>query len=197
MPTEKPRITITLTDHQHSVLSTMAKGQKCSMSSIVVDLLETAIPVLERVTELVAAAQRAPQQALDQLKQSLGRAETDVIGMQDAVMGQLDLLVREAGVAARGAARTKEDAPRAAALASVTSASNARRSAPERPPTSNRGVRITPTPQIPAVKTTTSKARKGVLKGPPGCTCTHTKTERMENKTCPVHFPAKRRRHAV
>ena len=181
MPTEKPRITITLTDHQHQVLSTMAKGQKCSMSSIVVDLLETAIPVLERVTELVAAAQRAPQQALDQLKLSLGRAESDVLGMQDVVMGQLDMLMREAGAAVDVRERA------AAVLASPPASATAK------PPSSNRGVRITPTPQTPVLKTTALKAVKPQAE----CTCKHTKHERMENKSCPVHFPAKRRRHAV
>jgi len=140
MPTEKPRITITLTDHQHKVLSTMAKGQKCSMSSIVVDLLETAIPVLERVTELVAAAQRAPQQALDQLKLSLGRAEMDVLGMQEVAMGQIDLLMREAGVAVE----VRERPAAAAASAPV--------SATAKPPSSNRGVRKPTTRQIPALK---------------------------------------------
>jgi hypothetical protein len=140
MPTEKPRITITLTEQQHRVLSTMAKGQKCSMSSIVVDLLETAIPVLERVTELVAAAQRAPQQALDQLKLSLGRAESDVLGMQDVVMGQLDMLMRDAGVAVEVRERP------AAILASPPASATAK------PPSSNRGVRKPTTRQIPALK---------------------------------------------
>lgn len=140
MPTEKPRITITLSDHQHSVLSTLAKGQKCSMSSIVVDLLETAIPVLERVNELVTAAQKAPQQALDQLKLSLGRAETDVIGMQAEVMGQLDMLVKEAGVAVDARERT------AAAHASAPVVATAK------PPSSNRGVRKPTTHKTSAVK---------------------------------------------
>jgi hypothetical protein len=181
MPTEKPRITITLTDHQHQVLSTMAKGQKCSMSSIVVDLLETAIPVLERVTELVAAAQRAPQQALDQLKLSLGRAETDVLGMQEVVMVLFFSLLCVGG----GGVEVRERPAPALASSSV--------SAVAKPPSSNRGVRITPTPQTPVLKTTALKA----VKLQQECTCTHTKHERMENKSCPVHFPAKRRRHAV
>lgn len=140
MPTEKPRITITLTDHQHDVLSSLAKGQKCSMSSIVVDLLDTAIPVLERVNELITAAQKAPQQALDQLKASLGRAEIDVIGMQSEVMGQLDMLVREAGVAVDARERAAA-APASSPVAAVV-----------KPPSSNRGVRKPTTHKTPAVK---------------------------------------------
>jgi hypothetical protein len=186
MPTTKPRITITLSQHQHDLLGAMANAQKVSMSSIVVELLDTAVPVLERVMELINAAKRAPKEAIEELKRSLDRAEEGLVGMQAEALGQLDLLVREAGD--MGEARS--GTPRAAA--SVTQLP-----AVKRPPTSNRGVRISPTTQIPAVKKTTSKSMKGVLKGPDGCTCTHTKHERMENKTCPVHFPAKRRRHAV
>jgi uncharacterized protein (DUF1778 family) len=182
MPTSKPRITITLSQHQHDLLGAMADAQKVSMSSIVVELLDTAVPVLERVMDLINAAKRAPKEALDELKRSLDRAEHSVLGMQQEAIGQLDLLLKEAG----GMGEAHRGSP-------VTSASKARRSVSEKPPTSNRGVRITSTPQTPVVKTTSLKA----VKAQPECTCKHTKHERMENKKCPLHFPAKRRTHAV
>lgn len=150
MPTTKPRITITLSQHQHDLLGAMANAQKVSMSSIVVELLDTAVPVLERVMELINAAKRAPKEAIEELKRSLDRAEGDLIGMQSQALGQLDLLVKEAG----GMGEARSGTP-------VTAASTARRSRSKKPPTSNRGVRISPTPQLPAVKKSTkAKAAK-------------------------------------
>lgn len=151
MPTTKPRITITLSQHQHDLLGAMANAQKVSMSSIVVELLDTAVPVLERVMDLINAAKRAPKEALDELKRSLDRAEHNVLGMQEEAIGQLDLLVKEAG----GMGEARSGTP-------VTAASKARRSGSKKPPTSNRGVRIPPTTQIStAKKTTKAKAGKG------------------------------------
>lgn len=150
MPTTKPRITITLSEHQHDLLGAMADAQKVSMSSIVVELLDTAVPVLERVMELINAAKRAPKEAIEELKRSLDRAEGDLIGMQSEALGQLDLLVKEAG----GMGEARSGTP-------VTAVSKARRSVAKKPPTSNRGVRIPPTPQLPTVKKSTKhKAAK-------------------------------------
>lgn len=144
MPTTKPRITITLSQHQHDLLNGMANAQKVSMSSIVVELLDTAVPVLERVMDLINAAKRAPKEALDELKRSLDRAEHSVLGMQQDAIGQLDLLVKEAGEMGEAHRGTP-----------VSAASKVRRSGSKKPPTSNRGVRIPPTTQIPPVKKTT------------------------------------------
>lgn len=130
MPTAKPRITITLSERQHELLNGMAKAQKVSMSSIVVELLDTAVPVLERVMEMITAAKNAPKEALEELRRSLDRAEGEVLGMQDAALGQLDLLVREAEVA--GSVRKRIPA---------TSASS-KPSKKGRPLPTNRGVRI-------------------------------------------------------
>jgi uncharacterized protein (DUF1778 family) len=141
MPTTKPRITITLSQHQHDLLNGMANAQKVSMSSIVVELLDTAVPVLERVMDLINAAKRAPKEALDELKRSLDRAEHSVLGMQQDAIGQLDLLVKEAGEMGEAHRGTP-----------VSAASKVRRSGSKKPPTSNRGVRIPPTTQIQPVK---------------------------------------------
>jgi hypothetical protein len=122
VPTAKPRITITLTDRQHELLSALSLLQKVSMSSIVVDLLETTVPVLERLTAVLQNAANAPQAVLDQLKLSAQSAEDDLNGMQGSMLRQLDLLV-ESSVSVPGAPRS--GAPGA------------------KPPTSNRGVRIT------------------------------------------------------
>jgi len=128
MPTAKPRITITLTDEQHSVLSRLSQLQKVSMSSIVVDLVDTTLPVLDRLAQVLQNAADAPQSVLDDLRRSLASAETAFEGMQATAFGQLDQFVQ----ASSGA--TADDAQ--AAASGVPPA--------DEPPTSNRGVRIVP-----------------------------------------------------
>lgn len=131
MPTLKPRITITLTDHQHEILSGLAHLQKISMSSIVVDLVDTATPVLERVLQLMTAAAKAPQEALEELGRSMQLAEMDVLAMQKSALAQFDSLLDDAGEGGGGAR----------ALPLPLPASSRPRKSPEPPPT-NRGVRI-------------------------------------------------------
>jgi hypothetical protein len=125
MPTNKPRITITLTDQQHAVLSALSQVQKVSMSSIVVDLLDTTVPVLERLLQVLQNAADAPQSVLEDLRRSMASAESEMQGSKNAVMGQLDLLVAESGGDRAGDAL----------------ASPARALPAAKPPTSNRGVR--------------------------------------------------------
>lgn len=143
MPTSKPRITITLSEKQHELLSGMAEIQECSMSSLVVELLETAEPVFERVLEMLQAAKRAPKEALAGLKQSLDFAEGHMTGLQVSALGQLDLLIDQVNTKPESGART--DGARRA---------QAKKSAAQRPgphPT-NRGVRKnTKSPKSPSV----------------------------------------------
>lgn len=129
MPTAKPRITITLTDEQHSTLHELAHLQGVSMSSIVVDLVDTTLPVLQRLTEVLRNASEAPQAVLDGLRASLDTAESDMLGHGEAVMSQLDLLVK------LGRGEGAGDGARAAVPAPSPKAE---------PPTSNRGVRNVP-----------------------------------------------------
>lgn len=129
MPTAKPRITVTLSDEHHSTLQTLAHLQGVSMSSIIVDLLDTTLPVLQRLSEVLANASQAPQAVLDGLKASLDSAEMDMVGHQTSVMNQLDLLVGLSGKSGGGGA-----APSAAPAALSKGG----------PPTSNRGVRNVP-----------------------------------------------------
>lgn len=126
MPTAKPRITITLSEHQHAVLSSLAELQKVSMSSIVVDLLDTTLPVLERLGHVLHNAANAPQSVLDELRRSAQQAETDTFAASTSVMEQLDFLVAASSGEAGAAAPAMPE----------------KRDSSERPPTSNRGVRI-------------------------------------------------------
>ena len=144
MPTTKPRITITLSEHQHAVLSKMSALGKDSMSTIVVDMLDTMLPVLERVVIALQAAADAPIELRNGMVKSFEKAEKEVSGYMAAAMGQLDLLVplNSEGVAqppSRPAAAPKSG----------------------RPPPTNRGVRITTPPTKKPPVSPMKKAQKG------------------------------------
>ena len=121
------------------------------MSSIVVELLETALPVMERIVTVMKAASTAPQEMLDGLKESMERAEVTVLNQMQGHMSQLDIFVQEATAAGgTGVTRSGAPAPVAASPAPTT----------KKPPTSNRGVRITPNSPIPPMKKSISAAKR-------------------------------------
>lgn len=94
------------------------------MSSVVVDLVETTIPVLERLVSVLDIASTAPQKVFDDIRRSAQVADEQVSSLRE-ITGLLDnLLQRSASGDARSAS---EDVPEA-----------------DRPPTSNRGVRNVP-----------------------------------------------------
>lgn len=133
MATTKPRITITVSEQQHELLQSLASIQKVSMSSIVVDLLDTTCPVLERLLGILKAAANAPKSVIEELRKSLEGAESNLLASQDQVMGSLAEF--ESVAAGEGVPRT----PLGAGGASSPAKPAARK---PRPPTSNRGVRI-------------------------------------------------------
>jgi hypothetical protein len=139
MPTVKPRITITLTGEQHATLHELAEVQGVSMSSIVVDLVDTTLPVLQRLALVLRNASQAPQAVLDGLRATLESAEGRMAGHGEAVSSQLDLLVSLSG---GGGVGSPAPAP----------------PPKSRPPTSNRGVRNVP-PALDKQSISPSKSR--------------------------------------
>jgi len=127
MPTAKPRITITLSEKAHYVLSTLSQVQKVSMSSIVVDLLDTTLPVLEKLADVLNNAALAPQSVLDDLRRTMEEAHGDLESAKSGVLEHLENIREVSG-----------GAPAGDALASPAGVPPA-----PKPPTSNRGVRIT------------------------------------------------------
>lgn len=146
MSTTRPRITVTLTDHQHTVLKRMSELSGSSMSFIVGDFLETALPMLERVVVAMQAASQASQEVKHGLVESFTKAEKEILPQLAQMMGQLDMLLEpvpaagsaQAGPAAGAGTRRRKD-----------------------PPPSNRGVRIPPSNRR---KATTGAASKAVGK---------------------------------
>nr|CRY96433.1 hypothetical protein [uncultured prokaryote] len=147
LPTLKPRITITLNEHQYAVLSSLSGLQKASMSSIVVDLLDTTLPVLERLADVLQNAVSAPQNVLDEIRRTAQIAERDIAQMGSPITGLLDeLLVKTSGM------ETYRPRPSAAGTDSIPDA---------KPPTSNRGVRNAP-PASENRSISSSKSRSSV-----------------------------------
>lgn len=149
MPTAKPRITITLDENKHRLLSKLSELQGVSMSSIVVDFLDSVVPVLERVAVVLQNAKDAPQSVKDELRKSAEQAENDFLPHAADVMGQLDLLVTMAATGSQ---------PKAAPVA----ASPSKAAKKAGPPSSNRGVRIPPSKSR---KPSTGAASKAFGKG--------------------------------
>lgn len=101
MPTSKPRLQVTLTTAQHELLMRLAKLQGRSMSSIVSELFEQVLPVLERVAVVLQAAVRAQESMKQGLRESTEQAERDLRPHVAAALGQLDLLQMDAERASR------------------------------------------------------------------------------------------------
>ena len=135
MPTAKPRITLTLEEPQYRVLSKLAELQGCSMSSIVVDLVQTVIPVLDRVSSVLQAAKTASESVTNELKKSAESAEAVFSPMAQQLLAELDSMASIAG----GAGEV-----RSASLASPAPISSKKRAALAGPHPTNRGVRIPP-----------------------------------------------------
>jgi len=94
MPTVRPRLSITLTEPLHLVLSRFADLTDQSMSSLIVQFLDHAAPQLERITVMLQAAKDATPEALAQVKRTLDQAEAVLQSHQGALMTSMDLFTR-------------------------------------------------------------------------------------------------------
>lgn len=150
MATTKPRITITLTEVQHRLLNRLSELQGVSMSSIVVDFLDSVVPVLERVAVVLQQAKDAPESVKKQIRDTAEQAERDMVPFASEMMGQLDMLVGLAGVGVGGQ-------PEAAPAPTPAKKPASKRG---QPPSTNRGVR---NPQPKPLKVSRGAASKGVL----------------------------------
>lgn len=103
MATTKPRITITLERNQHELLKRMADYQGSSMSSIIVELLDSVVPVLERVCVAIEHARMAQESVRENLKEAAEESEKVVMPHLMAAMGQLDIFLEQCEKASKEA----------------------------------------------------------------------------------------------
>lgn len=95
VPTANPRLNLVLKPGQYELLSRLSRLQKRSRASIVIELLEQVTPVLERVCVVGEAAERARVQAKEGLRESMQRAEAQILPHVETALGQLDIFLSD------------------------------------------------------------------------------------------------------
>lgn len=126
MPTAKPRVMVTLDERQHQVLASMSKSTGQSMSSIVGELVDQAMPVFERMAVTFGKLRHMRDVERSKLVDSLEAAQAAFEPLAQEAVGQFDLFLARVEKAS-GAARL----PRSGSPAGLAK--------PKTPPT-NRGV---------------------------------------------------------
>ena len=93
MPTEKPRVQLTLPPERHALLKRLAALQGVSMAALVTDMLEEFYPVMERVTVVLEAARQAQETSKQGLRDAVAQAEAELLPLARATLSQFDLFM--------------------------------------------------------------------------------------------------------
>lgn len=93
MPTKNPRLQITLSPQQYELLTRLSRAQRRPRTAVLMELLETVTPVLERVVVAIEAAERTQVMAREGLRRSIDQAEQALLPHVQAAMGQFDMFV--------------------------------------------------------------------------------------------------------
>lgn len=137
MPTDNPRVNVTLSPSLHTVVTKLAQLQRVSKASVLRELLETVEPMLVQTVALMEAAQQAQSETRTRLAKDLdtGIKEAEkaaAVALQRAANITRDLVAEAEAIKGRRPARSP--ASRSAAAAGGSRA-------PKDPPTSKRGVK--------------------------------------------------------
>jgi hypothetical protein len=137
MPTDNPRVSVTLSPSLDGLVERFARHQRASKSQVLRELLEAAEPALQRAVALMDAAARAGPQVMSGMAESMLRAQEKIEDVLAGSMARIDDrvdLVSQAeaikGRRRRGGHGAAGGAPEAVPE-------------PVNPPSSNRGVRST------------------------------------------------------
>jgi uncharacterized protein (DUF1778 family) len=93
MATTKPRITITISNRQHQLLRSISDASGQSMSTFLVELLETSEPVLERLAATYQAIKSAKDQQRARFVKTLDDAQSSFEPLAIEAVNQLDMLL--------------------------------------------------------------------------------------------------------
>jgi hypothetical protein len=99
-----PRISVSLNKHQFEVIETISSAQGASMSSVMADLVDMALPVLERTAATMQRLKNFNDERKQAILKSMDEAQTTLEPMMDAVLGQYDIFLIETENAAMGSA---------------------------------------------------------------------------------------------
>lgn len=125
MPTQNPRLTITLSPPLDAAIRRLSELTGQSKSSLIVELLDQAKPVLERMAEVIALAQTATQEAKTRMAANLDAAQSkleehlglvnDLFDEQtESLLGEIEQVRRRSAKGASGRADGRTAAQRRA-----------------------------------------------------------------------------------
>lgn len=154
MPTNNPRITITLTPEVHALMRRVSELSGDSQSSLVAGMLAESAPVFERMVTVLEAAQKLKAQADDAPKEFAQGLEE----AQRKLEAQLGLVFENMDTGFRPILEAAERIDRRSTRRSATVRKRAAHGdEPAQPPVSNRGV----TPQSGTKRRASSTKPKG------------------------------------
>lgn len=134
MAAKKPRITLTLEPHQYAALKAISDNGGQPMSSIVAELLEASMPVLEKLAVTFEGIGRYKRIEREAMVKAMDEAHETLVPLAAEVMDRFDeFLVRVEG-AVSGSESDSDGGREHAALAL---------SEPGPSPSTNRGVTLT------------------------------------------------------
>lgn len=87
MPTQKPRVSITMETDDLAVLDRYAAASGTPRATIVSGLLSSAIPELLRASELIEMANAAPRHIREGIVENLSNATSDALGFLEPFHG--------------------------------------------------------------------------------------------------------------
>jgi hypothetical protein len=92
MPTQKPRLTITLSTPTYKAIEGVAKERGVSKTKVIAETMDAVAPVLERIATMLQAAKSATGDTLHMLRASAEESESEMTRLMAEGIDQLDLL---------------------------------------------------------------------------------------------------------
>lgn len=99
MPSKNPRIALTVQPHRYELLKRLSEFQGTTMAGLISDTMEMMYPVMERVCVVLEAAKKAEQTSKEGFKESIAKAEAELLPIMYEAVSQFDMFVGEAAKA--------------------------------------------------------------------------------------------------
>lgn len=97
MPTNKPRVQVTLEPLTHAVIERLAALQGRTRGAVIADMLDAVSPALTRTVALLEAAQDAPAQVREGMRRAVEGAHLEIANLAGDASKQLDAFLDQIG----------------------------------------------------------------------------------------------------
>lgn len=94
MATKKPRITITLTPHQHALLSALSESSGESMSGMIGEFITASEPVFERMATIATQLRKQRTTELDRMRSNLDNLQNELEPLAANSLEQMDMFLK-------------------------------------------------------------------------------------------------------